>query len=198
MTQDYDTKANVLPPDIQEIVFPARDIRQRVLELGAQISEDYQGKDLLLVGVLRGMILFIADLMRAIDIPLAIDFIAISRYGPLPDTQGVVRFLKDLDTPIKGRHVLFVEDIVNTGLTLGYILRNLRTRQPTSLEVCTLLDRTSHRLLDIPIAYRGFEISSQFVVGYGLDYKQRYRNLPFVGVLKPEVYRESQQETSPK
>ncbi len=175
--------------DIERVVFSVEEIQQRVRALGQEIANDYQGRDVLLVGVLRGMILFIADLMRAIDLPVAVDFIAISRFGSSADTRGVVRFVKDLDTPIRGKHVLFVEDIVNTGLTLGFILRNLRTRQPASLEVCTLLDRTPHRLIDTPIAYRGFEISREFVVGYGLDYKQRYRNLPFVGILKPEVYK---------
>lgn len=175
--------------DIERVVFSVEEIQQRVRALGKEIAKDYQGRDVLLVGVLRGMILFIADLMRAIDLPVAVDFIAISRFGSSADTRGVVRFVKDLDKPIKGKHVLFVEDIVNTGLTLGFILRNLRTRQPASLEVCTLLDRTPHRLIDIPIAYRGFEISREFVVGYGLDYNQRYRNLPFVGILRQEVYK---------
>jgi len=188
MTNAGEGPRNPLLQDIQEVVFTQEDIRQRVRELGAQIAHDYRGRDLLLVGVLRGMILFIADLARAIDLPLAVDFIAVSRFGPPPETGGVVRFTKDLDGPIKGRDVLFVEDVVNTGLTLGYILRNLRTRQPASLEVCTLLDRTPQRLLNIPIAYRGFEVPSQFVVGYGLDYKQQYRNLPFIGALKPQVY----------
>jgi len=175
--------------DIDEIVFTAEQIRQRVHEIGADITRDYQGKNLLLIGILRGMILFISDLMRAIELPLAIDFIAISRFGPSTDTRGVVRFVKDLDEPIKGKHVLFVEDVISTGLTLSYILRNFRTRQPASLRVCTLLDRSAQRLIDIPIAYRGFEIPSLFVVGYGLDYRQRYRHLPFVATLKPEAYR---------
>lgn len=174
--------------DISEILISSARIQQRVHELGAAISRDYAGKDLLMVGVLRGVLFFMADLLRAVTIPVSVDFMAISRYGPSERTRGVVRFVKDLEEPIEGRHVLFVEDIIDTGFTLGYILKNLRTRHPASLQVCVLLDKPRLRLIDLDIAYQGFEIPDRFVVGYGLDYRQRYRNLPFIAVLKPEVY----------
>jgi len=174
--------------DIAHVLLTPEQIQQRVVELGAEISEAYQGKDLLIIGVLRGVIFFVADLARAITIPASVDFMSISRYGPSERTRGVVRLIKDLEEPIEGRHVLFVEDIIDTGFTLSYILNILRTRHPASLKVCALLDKQSFRLIDLPIAFRGFQIEDHFVVGYGLDYKQRYRNLPFIGVLKPEVY----------
>lgn len=174
--------------DIAEVLLTREQIQKRVRELGEAIARDYRGKDLLMIGVLRGVIFFMADLLRAITIPVALDFIAISRYGPSQRTRGVVRLTKDLEEPIEGRHVLFVEDIVDTGFTLSYMLNQLRTRHPASLKVCVLLDKRSLRLLDLDIAYRGFEIPDRFVVGYGLDYRQHYRNLPFIGVLKEEVY----------
>jgi len=174
--------------DISEILISSARIQERVRELGAAISRDYAGRDLLMVGVLRGVLFFMADLLRAVTIPVAVDFMAISRYGPSERTRGVVRFVKDLEEPIEGRHVLFVEDIIDTGFTLGYILKNLRTRHPASLQVCVLLDKPRLRLIDLDIAYQGFEIPDRFVVGYGLDYRQRYRNLPFIAVLRPEVY----------
>lgn len=186
------TPEDQIPPyvadDISEILISSARIQQRVHELGAAISRDYAGKDLLMVGVLRGVLFFMADLLRAVTIPVSVDFMAISRYGPSERTRGVVRFVKDLEEPIEGRHVLFVEDIIDTGFTLGYILKNLRTRHPASLQVCVLLDKPRLRLIDLDIAYQGFEIPDRFVVGYGLDYRQRYRNLPFIAVLKPEVY----------
>ncbi len=160
-------------------------IQARVRELGAEISRDYAGRDLVMVGVLRGVIFFMADLMRAISIPSSFDLISISRYGPTAQTRGVVRITKDLEEPIEGRDVLFVEDIIDTGLTLAYLLRTLRARNPATLEVCVLLDRPHRRLIDIPVAYRGFEIRDEYVVGYGLDYHQRYRNLPYIGLLRP-------------
>ncbi len=172
--------------DIAEILLPAEVIAAKVRELGAMVVEAYQGHDLLLVSVLKGGVIFLADLIRAIPMPLAIDFLAISGYGR-KDSAGVVRILKDLDQEITGRHVLLVEDIVDTGLTLGYLLRTLQARQPMSLRVCTLLDRSARRIVDLPMAFRGFDIPDQFVVGYGLDYQERYRNLPFIGVLRPEV-----------
>lgn len=175
--------------DIAEVFISEEQIQQRVRELGAMISRDYAGQPPVLVGVLRGVVIFMADLLRAINIPVAVDFMAISRYGPTPETGGVVRLIKDLEESIEGRHVLFVEDIVDTGLTLNYLLRNLRGRGPASLEVCVLFDRPHHRLIDIDIAYKGFEIGDEFIVGYGLDYKEKYRNLPYVGILKPEIYR---------
>lgn len=174
--------------DIERVLFSTEAIQQRVQELGKEISGDYAGKDLLVVGVLRGVVFFMADLLRAIDIPLAMDFIAISRYGPSARTRGVVRMIKDLEEPIEDRHVLFVEDIVDTGFTLSYMLNLLRARHPASLKVCVLLDKRRFRLIDLDIAYKGFQIPDQFVVGYGLDYHQAYRNLPFIGVLKPDIY----------
>jgi hypoxanthine phosphoribosyltransferase len=172
--------------DIAEILISSEEIAAKVHELGQLVAETYQGSDLLLVSVLKGAVVFLSDLMRAIPMPLAIDFLAISGYEG-QGTAGVVRILKDLDQDISGRHVLVVEDIVDTGLTLGYLLRTLQARQPTSLRVCTLLDRSVRRILDLPMAFRGFDIPDRFVVGYGLDYHQRYRNLPFIGVLKPEI-----------
>lgn len=172
--------------DIAEILISAEEIAAKVHELGRLVAETYQSSDLLLVSVLKGAVVFLSDLIRAIPIPLAIDFLAISGYGG-QGTAGVVRILKDLDQDISGRHVLVVEDIVDTGLTLSYLLRTLRARQPMSLRVCTLLDRSVRRIVDLPMAFHGFDIPDRFVVGYGLDYHQRYRNLPFIGVLKPEI-----------
>lgn len=174
--------------DLARVLITEEQLRTRVRKLGAQISRDYEGRDLLLVGVLRGVIVFMADLLRAITIPVAVDLIGISSYGPSIETHGVVRLTKDLEESIEGRHVLFVEDIVDTGLTLSYLLRTLRARQPASLQVCVLLDKRAHRLIDIDIAYRGFELHDEYVVGYGLDHRQRYRNLPVIGVLRPDRY----------
>jgi hypoxanthine phosphoribosyltransferase len=174
--------------DIADILIDAGRLQARVRELGAAISRDYQGKTPLLVGVLRGTVVFLADLLRAIDIHVKVDLIAISSYGPATRTSGVVRFTKDLEELIEGRHVILVEDIIDTGLTLRYITRSLSTRRPASIAVCTLLDKQVRRLIDIDVQYKGFEIPDAFVVGYGLDYKQRYRNLPYIAVLKPEVY----------
>jgi hypoxanthine phosphoribosyltransferase len=173
--------------DIAHVLITEEQIQARVAELGAQISADYADKELLLVGVLRGVFVFMADLVRHVTIPIGVDFIGITRYGPSVHTQGVVRFTKDLETSIQGRHVLFVEDVIDTGLSLRYILRSLETRQPASLRVCVLFNKPRTRLFDLDIAYIGFELPDQFVVGYGLDYRERYRNLPFVGVLKEEA-----------
>jgi hypoxanthine phosphoribosyltransferase len=173
--------------DIAHVLITQSEIQARVAELGAQISADYVDKEVLLVGVLRGVFVFMADLVRQVTIPIGVDFIGITRYGPSARTQGVVRFTKDLETSIQGRHVLFVEDVVDTGLSLRYILHSLETRQPASLRVCVLFNKPRTRLFDLDIAYIGFELPDQFVVGYGLDYQERYRNLPFVGVLKEEV-----------
>jgi len=170
--------------DISEVLFSQPQIEERVAALGAQISQDYAGKEPLLVGVLRGVFIFMADLVRQITIPIEVDFISISRYGPSRRTQGVVRFTKDLETSIQGRHVLFVEDVIDTGLSLRYILRSLQTREPASLRVCTLFNKPRTRLFELNPAYTGFDLPDRFVVGYGLDYDERYRNLPFVGVLK--------------
>lgn len=173
---------------IEHKLYTEEQIAARVNSLGAQISLDYQGLDLLLVGVLRGVAVFMGDLVRAITVPMEVDFIAISSYGSSTRSSGVVRILKDLDENVTGRHVLVIEDIIDTGLTLSYLMRTLLERRPASLEICTLLDKPARRLVDVPVKYSGFTIPDKFVVGYGLDYAQKYRNLPFIGVLKPEVY----------
>jgi len=175
--------------DVSEVLLSEEQIQARIGELAAQISADYRGKDLLLVCVLKGGILFLTDLMRQLDIPHAIDFMAISSYGASTETSGVVRILMDLNTSIEGKNVLIVEDIVDTGHTLDYILRNLSTRRPASLKVCALLNKPSRRVVEVPVHYVGFDIPNKFVIGYGLDFGEKYRNLPFVGVLKPEFYR---------
>jgi hypoxanthine phosphoribosyltransferase len=177
-----------LATDIREILLPADVIQQRVRELGRAISQDYAGRNPLLVGVLKGVLLFMADLLRAITIPSEVDFMAVSSYSPQARAAGQVRLLKDLETPLTGRHVLFVEDVIDTGLTLSYLLRTLRAREPLSLEVCVLFDKPRCRLIDIPLKYKGFDLPPRFVVGYGLDYRERYRNLPFVGLLRPEAF----------
>jgi hypoxanthine phosphoribosyltransferase len=159
---------------------------RRVAELGEEISTDYVGKDLLLVGVLKGAVFFMADLMRHLTIPCEVDFMAISSYGDSTDSSGVVRILKDLDINIEGRHVLVVEDIIDSGLTLSYLMRTLEARSPASLAICALLTKPDRREIDVPVRYTGFEIPNEFVIGYGLDYAERYRNLPYVGVLNPE------------
>ena len=174
--------------DVGEVLISHQQIRERTEELGRQITEDYDGKDPLLICILKGGLMFLADLMRAIDLPLEIDFIAVSSYGDSTESSGVVRILMDLERNIQGRHVLIVEDIIDTGRTLSYIIENLHTRGPASIKVCTLLDKPARRELEIPIDYVGFTIPDRFVIGYGLDYGEIYRNLPFVGILKPELY----------
>lgn len=186
MTSDVMT-GNGLMDDIAEILLTTEDIQARVAELGARISMDYARKEPLLVGVLRGVFVFMADLVRAITIPIGVDFIGITSYDAGTRGRGVVRFTKDLELCIEGRHVLFVEDVIDTGLSIRYILRTLRTREPASLQVCTLFDKPRTRLFDFDISYTGFVLPDAFVVGYGLDYDEQYRNLPFVGVLKEEV-----------
>ncbi len=178
-----------LADGIAEVLISAEEIRRRVLDIGKAISHDYTDEDPLLIGVLKGVVPFMADLLRAITIPVELDFMAVASYSAEARNQGMVRLEKDLSLPITGRHVLFVEDIIDTGLTLNYLLRNLRVREPASLDVCVLFDRPDHRLIDIPIKYKGFDLPDRLVVGYGLDYRGRYRNLPFVGQLKPEVFR---------
>jgi hypoxanthine phosphoribosyltransferase len=172
---------------IAEILIEEDALRERVAELGAEVSADYAGRDLLLVGVLKGAVFFMADLMRSIDVHCEVDFMAISSYGASTDSSGVVRILKDLDTAIEGRHVLVVEDIIDSGLTLSYLMRNLRARNPATLEVCALLTKPDRREIDVPVRYIGFEIPNRFVVGYGLDFAERYRNLRYVGVLGDEA-----------
>lgn len=182
-------KYSLLSEDISQILLSQDDIQTRISEMGAQLSLEYAGKVPLLVGVLKGVLLFMADLLRAITIPVEVDFMAISSYSPEARDQGLVRLVKDLETPITDRHVLFVEDVVDTGLTLNYLLHTLRMRQPESLRVCTLFNKSKLRLIDVPIDYVGFDLPDRFVVGYGLDYQERYRNLPFVGLLKPHIFK---------
>ena len=172
---------------VSEELLGADVLAARIRELGAEVSRDYAGRDLLLVCVLKGAIFFLADLMRAIDLPLELDFMAISSYGAATDTSGVVRILKDLDTSIADRDVLIVEDIIDSGLTLSYLARTLEARRPASLEICALLTKPSRRQMEVPVRYVGFEIPDRFVIGYGLDYAERYRNLPYLGVLADEV-----------
>jgi hypoxanthine phosphoribosyltransferase len=173
-------------PQIGEILVQPDDLKQKVRDLGARISEDYADRDLLMVCVLKGAVFFLADLMRSIDIPCEVDFMAVSSYGSATDSSGVVRILKDLDRPIAGRDVLIVEDIVDSGLTLQYLLRNLRAREPATLEVCALLTKPERRKVEMPTRYVGFEIPDKFAIGYGLDHAERYRNLPYVAALAQE------------
>jgi hypoxanthine phosphoribosyltransferase len=169
---------------IAEILVQADDLTHRVRQLGEEISRDYQGRDLLLVGVLKGAIFFLADLMRHIEVPCELDFMAVASYGSSTQSSGVVRILKDLDAAIEGRDVLIVEDIVDSGLTLSYLLRALRARNPASLEVCALLTKPDRREVELPIRYMGFEIPNRFAIGYGLDHAERFRNLPYVAALR--------------
>jgi hypoxanthine phosphoribosyltransferase len=171
-------------PELGEVLVSAEDLQRRVAELGSEISRDYAGRSLLLVGVLKGAVFFLSDLMRYIEGPVEVDFMAVASYGSATDSSGVVRILKDLDVAIEGRDVLIVEDIVDSGLTLQYLMRNLGSRNPRTLEVCALLTKPARRKVDLPTRYVGFEIADRFVVGYGLDYAERHRNLPFVAVLE--------------
>ena len=179
---------NAMMQDVATVLISEEALHRRIAELGAQISADYAGKNPLLVCVLKGGFVFLADLTRALSIPHGVDFMAVSSYGNATESSGVVRILKDLDSDITGRHMLIVEDIIDTGQTLTYLLENLRVRGPASLRICTLLSKPSRREVQLDIDYVGFEIANEFVIGYGLDYAENYRNLPFVGVLKPEVY----------
>ncbi|HEX7432713.1 MAG TPA: hypoxanthine phosphoribosyltransferase [Anaerolineaceae bacterium] len=174
---------------IKEVVVSTAALQERIQAIGGAISADYVGKNPLVVGVLRGVLFFIADLLRAITIPVEVDFMAVSHYSSETRQTGVVRVQKDLEMPLKDRHVLFVEGVIDTGLTLNYLLKSLRAREPASLEVVVLFDKVSNRLIDIPLKYKGFDLPDRFVVGYGLDYREKYRNLPFVGLLKPELFK---------
>jgi hypoxanthine phosphoribosyltransferase len=175
---------SVKDPAIGEVLVSSEDLERRVRELGAEISRDYDARDLVMIGVLKGAVLFLADLMRELTVPCEVDFMAVSSYGSATDSSGVVRILKDLDTSISGRDVLLVEDIVDSGLTLHYLLKNLRAREPASLEVCALLTKPERRRIELPIRYVGFEIPNRFAIGYGLDHAQRYRNLRYVAALE--------------
>jgi hypoxanthine phosphoribosyltransferase len=174
----------VPPGTIGEELVSQSDLERRVRELGAEISRDYAGKDLFLVGVLKGAVFFLSDLMRSLEVDCEVDFMAVASYGSSTDSSGVVRILKDLDATIEGKDVLIVEDIIDSGLTLSYLLRTLKAREPRSLEVCALLTKPERREVDLPIRYTGFEIPNKFVIGYGLDHAERYRNLPYVAVLQ--------------
>ena len=166
-----------------EVLISEARLQRRVSELAAQISADYAGRELIVIGVLKGAVFFIADLVRQLDVPCELDFMAVSSYGSSTHSSGVVRILKDLDASIAGRHVLVVEDIVDSGLTLSYLMKNLASREPASLEICTLLTKPGHRRLTLPLRYVGFELEDVFVIGYGLDHAQRYRNLPHIAAL---------------
>lgn len=174
--------------DLEKVILSKEQLTDRVKELGLQLTKEFQDKQLIVVGILRGAALFMADLIREIDLPMEIDFMAVSSYGVATKSSGVVRILKDLDSTITGKDVLIVEDIVDSGLTLKYIVENLQSRKPNSIKICTLLDKPSRRVAGIDVQYNGFVIPDEFVVGYGLDYGEKYRNLPYIGVLKPEIY----------
>ena len=174
----------LVEPGVGEVLVTAEQLQQRVEELGREISADYAGRSLLLIGVLKGAVFFLSDLMRFIEVPVEVDFMAVASYGSATDSSGVVRILKDLDAAIEDRDVLIVEDIVDSGLTLQYLMRNLGSRGPRTLEVCALLTKPERRKVELPTRYVGFEIPDRFVVGYGLDYAERHRNLPYVAVLE--------------
>lgn len=174
--------------DLDKVILSKEQISERVRELGEIINQDYSDKQLFVIGILRGAAVFMADLIRQIDLPMELDFMAVSSYGISTKSSGVVRIVKDLDSTITDKDVLIVEDIVDSGLTLKYIVENLKSRKPASIRLCTLLDKPSRRVADVEVQYNGFIIPDEFVVGYGLDYGEKYRNLPYIGVLKPEVY----------
>ena len=183
--------------DMAEVLISAEQLERRVAELGAQITAEYAGKRLLLLGVLKGAVIFLVDLARQIQLSLEIDFMAISSYGASTQSSGIVRILKDLEDSVEGQHILVVEDIVDSGLTLDYLLRSLAARGPASIKVCGLLLKDRPRELSVPIDYIGFTVPNRFVVGYGLDFAERYRNLPYIGVLRPELYETSESEPPP-
>jgi hypoxanthine phosphoribosyltransferase len=178
----------VIDADVEEVLLSSEQVQARVAELGAQLATDYADREPVLVSVLKGSIIFLADLVRAMPIPLSIDLMEVSSYGASTESIGQVRILKDLSTSIAGREVIVVEDIIDTGLTLNYLLRYLHDKGPASIRICCLLDKPARRLAEIEIDYRGFTIPDRFVIGYGLDYGERYRNLPYIGVLRPSVY----------
>lgn len=175
-------------PDAREILFTVEEIQAKVKELGEQISKDYAGKDLLVIGILKGAVLFVSDLIRNLSINASIDFMAVSSYGASTESSGVVRILKDLEQSIEDKNLLIVEDIIDSGLTLNYLMENLKSRNPKSIKICSLLDKPERRKVNVKADYNGFSIPDEFVVGYGLDYNEKYRNVPFIFILKPEVY----------
>ena len=174
--------------DVEKVLLSEEQLSQKIAELGEEISKDYQGKEIVAICVLKGAILFMADLARAVKVPMALDFMAVSSYGNGTSTSGTVRILKDLDNSIEGKHVLVVEDIIDSGVTLKYLLKNLKSRKPASIKLCTLLNKPERRRVDVDIDYCGFTVPDYFLVGYGLDYAEKYRNLPFIGILKPAIY----------
>ena len=174
--------------DIEKILFDEKTLNQRVTELGNQITKDYEGKELMVIGILKGSNIFTSDLVRKIDLPLQIDFMVVSSYGNATESTGVVRILKDLEQHVEGKHLLIVEDIIDSGLTLKYLKENLLTRNPESVKICTLLDKPARRKENVEVNYVGFEVPDEFIVGYGIDFAEKYRNLPYIGILKREVY----------
>jgi hypoxanthine phosphoribosyltransferase len=188
MTGAASAVAGSIHGDVEEVLLNADEIAARVAELGAQLAADYAGRTPVLISVLKGSIVFLADLIRAMDVPLNVDLMEVSSYGSATESSGQVRILKDLSSSIEGRDVVVVEDIIDTGLTLNYLLRYLGERNPASVRVCCLLDKPARRLAEIEIDYRGFSIPDRFVIGYGLDYDERYRNLPYIGVLRASIY----------
>ncbi len=176
--------------DVESVLLSEKQLAKRIEEIGAQITADYAGKEILMIGVLRGAVIFMADLARSIKVPVAIDFMAVSSYGAGTTSSGVVRILKDLDENVEGKHILVVEDIIDSGLTLNYLLDNLKSRKPASIKLCTLLNKPERRKVEVKIDYNGFDVPDYFVIGYGLDYAEKYRNLPFIGILKPEIYKD--------
>lgn len=174
--------------DVKDVLFSEEEIKKKVIELGKMITKDYAGKDLIVIGVLKGANVFLSDLIRNIDIRITVDFIDVSSYGASTESSGVVKINKDLDFSIENKNILIVEDIIDTGLTLKYLLKNLRSRNPKNIKICTLLDKPERRKVDIKVDYIGFNIPDEFIVGYGIDYAEKYRNLPFVASLKEEVY----------
>lgn len=179
---------NNIKNDIKEILYSEEAIINRVKELGEEISRDYQGKDLLVVGVLKGSVVFTSDLIKSITIPCEIDFMAVSSYGKSSESSGIVRILKDLDNDIEGKHILIVEDIVDTGTTLSYLLKYLKARKAADIQIIALLNKDARRTSDVKVKYSGFDVPNEFIVGYGIDYAEKYRNLPFIGSLKREIY----------
>lgn len=174
--------------DVKEILFSEEKIKEKVEELGKRISKDYSGKDIIVIGVLKGANIFLSDLIRKIDMSVTVDFIDVSSYGHSTESSGVVKINKDLDFSIEDRDILIVEDIIDSGLTLKYLLENLKSRKPKSIGICTLLDKPERRKVNIDVNYIGFKIPDEFIVGYGIDYAEKYRNLPYIASLKPEVY----------
>lgn len=174
--------------DIKEILYSEEELRIKIKELGEKISKDYEGKDLILIGILKGSVVFMSDLLKEITIPCRMDFMAVSSYGNSSSSSGVVRILKDLDYEIEGKHILVIEDIIDSGITLKYLLKYLKSKNPESVEVACLLNKQERRKVEIDVKYLGYEVPDYFLVGYGLDYAEKYRNLPFVGILKEEVY----------